>query len=71
MRIVDGIPMEYLGDAVYAKFENGMVGLTLNDHRNDTLIWLEPEVLQSLMRFHRDVMKLKPADKKGVAHETY
>lgn len=38
----------YLGDAVYASFDGYHICLTLNDHRNPTMIALEPSVLRSL-----------------------
>ncbi len=54
MLMVDGIPHQYLGDSVYARLQGGMVGLTLDDHRNDVLIWLEPQVLEALAKFNKD-----------------
>ena len=56
MLLVDGIPNQYLGDAVYARLENGMVGLTLDDHHNDVLIWLEPQVMDALIQFNKDAV---------------
>lgn len=38
----------YLGDAVYAWFDGYHICLTLNDHRNPTMIALEPSVLRAL-----------------------
>lgn len=42
---------EYLGDAVYAQNDGYMVGLSLNDHRNAPLVWLEPNVLAALIKY--------------------
>lgn len=44
---------DYLGDAVYAKFNQyGQIELRLNDHRNPDCIVLEPEVFDALVRFN-------------------
>jgi hypothetical protein len=42
---------DYLGDAVYARYDGVCIGLSLNHHRNEPLIWLEPEVMAALNRF--------------------
>lgn len=43
----------YIGDAVYALFDGRGIMLRLNDHRNEEgEIYLEPEVLEALNRFH-------------------
>jgi hypothetical protein len=43
---------EYLGDAVYAHFDDyGSIHLTLNDHHNRAMIVLEPETMESLIGF--------------------
>lgn len=46
---------EYIGDAVYAHYdpERDALELTLNDHRNKTLITLEREVFEALLAFWR------------------
>jgi len=49
----NAVPVAYLGDAVYAKYENGMIGLTLDDHCNPVMIWLEPEVMLALNHFYQ------------------
>lgn len=41
----------YLGDAVYASFDGLMIGLSLNDHRNKPVIFLEPEVFEALVKY--------------------
>ena len=41
----------YLGDAVYASFDGYHICLTLNDHRNPTMISLEPAVFGSLQSY--------------------
>lgn len=49
----------YLGDSVYAELSCGMVKLTTNNGLGDTnIIYLEPEVLQSLERFVAKVRSL-------------
>jgi hypothetical protein len=43
---------EYLGDSVYADFENGMVKLTTeNGMGPSNTIYLEPEVMRALIRY--------------------
>lgn len=43
---------EYLGDAVYVRFNNrGQIELILNDHRHEPIIYLEPEVFTALKAF--------------------
>ena len=42
----------YLGDSVYAEIEHGMVKLTTNNDLGDSnTIYLEPDVMYSLIRF--------------------
>ena len=41
----------YLGDAVYAQNDGYMIGLSLSDHRNPPVIWLEPRVLEALFLY--------------------
>lgn len=42
----------YLGDSVYARMDNGMVALTTeNGYEASNEIFLEPEVIEALMRF--------------------
>lgn len=42
---------EYLGDGVYAVFTGHSVGISVNDHRNPPVVYLEPHVLENLVRF--------------------
>jgi len=56
--IVDGKPASYLGDGVYALFDGYGIWLHANDHLNPTdKVYLEPEVLESLNRFAKEVIK--------------
>jgi hypothetical protein len=41
----------YLGDGVYASFDGYHICLTLDDHRNPTMIALEPSVFRSLQHY--------------------
>lgn len=53
-------PAQYLGDGVYAIFDGYGIWLHANDHRDPTdRIYLEPQVLQALMKFEK---KLKGCD---------
>lgn len=61
---MDMSDMDYLGDGVYAGHDGIQVWLTVNDHRNEPLVALEPKVLESLIRYAKRVGILPP-DKKG------
>jgi hypothetical protein len=41
----------YLGDAVYAYFDGSGIELRLNAHNAPCPIYLEPEILETLIRF--------------------
>ena len=43
----------YLGDAVYAHYHGYGIELKLNDHRNECVVYLEPQVLQALTEFYK------------------
>jgi hypothetical protein len=43
----------YIGDAVYAHFDGYGIELRLNDHRNECVVYLEPQVLQALTEFYK------------------
>ena len=43
----------YIGDAVYAKHMGNSIGLRLNCHKCETVVFLETEVLQALVDFAR------------------
>ena len=43
----------YIGDAVYAHFDGYGIELKLNDHRNECVVYLEPQVLQALTEFYK------------------
>ena len=45
--------MAYIGDAIYAKHMGNSIGLKLNDHRSETIVFLDTEVLQALVDFAR------------------
>lgn len=52
-------PIEYLGDGVYAIFDGYGIWLHANDHKNPTdKIYLEPEVIEHLIRFDKEVQEL-------------
>lgn len=49
-------PATYLGDGVYAIFDGYGVWLHANDHKDPTdRIYLEPQVMQALIRFKKEV----------------
>jgi len=48
----------YLGDGVYVTWESGMLKLVTGSHLTpDNTIYLEPEVLENLIRFARKEKK--------------
>ena len=61
------IKAEYLGDGVYASYDSYAITLTTGSHLEeeaDTVIWLEPEVVEALLRFIRKYMEVKKNDSK-------
>ena len=62
MEIIDyngrSVPATYLGDGVYAIFDGFGIWLHANDHKDPTdKIYLEPAVLEALVRFNKEVNK--------------
>ena len=58
---LNGLGKQYLGDGVYVAVEGGMVKLTTEDGRSVTNeIYLEPEVLESLLQYIKELHE--PAD---------
>ncbi len=56
---VDGKPVSYIGDGVYAIFDGCGIWLHANDHRAEVAtdkIYMEPEVLKSLNTFYENVV---------------
>ena len=50
------VPASYIGDGVYAIFDGCGIWLHANDHKHPTdKIYLEPEVMQSLINFNTEV----------------
>ena len=43
---------EYMGDAVYARFDGLGIEISVGDHRNSPVVIFEPEVMDALMRFY-------------------
>jgi hypothetical protein len=43
--------VEYIGDGVYARFDGYAIGLSVGDHRDEPVVWLEPSVMSALNRF--------------------
>lgn len=54
--------IEYLGDGVYAHFDGYSIGLSVNDHRNEPAVWLEPQVLAALNQFAQRMIQEQQAD---------
>ena len=66
MEMIDGEPYSYLGDGVYAYYDGFGTWLRANHHTKFECtdeIYLEPEVLEALNNFNKDVKEMK---KKGL-----
>jgi len=51
-------PASYIGDGVYAIYDGFGIWLHANDHENPTdRVYLEPKVLNQLVRFSKEVTK--------------
>ncbi len=55
MTKVPKIPDQYLGDGVYAHFDGYHIWLELRGQGSTTRIALEPQVLDALTQFRRDI----------------
>ena len=52
LTIIDGIPMMYLGDGVYASYNGQSIALTTGSHDNfNDAIYLDVDVFGNLLRF--------------------
>lgn len=47
----------YLGDAVYANFDGNLIALTLNDHRNPALLYLDYDTWKALKAYGEKVFE--------------
>jgi hypothetical protein len=56
---MDKQDMDHLGDGVYAGHDGCQVWLTVNDHRNEELVALDPYVLQALVRYAKQHLGLE------------
>ncbi|KKM75039.1 hypothetical protein LCGC14_1394180 [marine sediment metagenome] len=55
-KLPNGQPVSHLGDGVYAIHDGFGIWLHANDHENPTdKIYIEPEVLEALLRFNNTV----------------
>ena len=52
-RVPEGRNPQYLGDAVYVCDTGYGVALSVNDHRNAPVVYLEPKVLDSLFEYYK------------------
>ena len=48
----------HIGDGVYAQFDGYGINLRVNDHRSKVAVYLEPEVLRTLVKFHKKQLDL-------------
>jgi hypothetical protein len=54
--------IDYLGDGVYAHFDGYSIGLSVNTHRDEPAVWLEPQVLAALNQFAQRMIQQVQAD---------
>ena len=45
------LPSDYLGDGVYVKDEGHQLAISVNDHRNEPVVFLDPYALKALVRY--------------------
>lgn len=66
MQTYNGMPVEYIGDGVYALYDGHSIWLHANDHANPTdKICLEPPVMIQLNRFYDTVTKPPQINKRS------
>lgn len=44
----------YIGDGVYVFFNGWSYEISVNDHRNPPILYLEPEVLENLIKLYKE-----------------
>ena len=53
------LPSEYLGDGVYVKDEGHQLAISVNDHRNEPVVFLDPYALKALVRYAKRCDELR------------
>lgn len=53
----------HIGDGIYAYFNGYSIELKVNDHRNPTVVVLDPGVLESLNNFYKQQLKQQEDEK--------
>lgn len=52
---VEKIGPRYIGDGVYAEFDGYHIQIRVGSHENETLVYLEPEVLSMLNEYAKAI----------------
>lgn len=47
----------HIGDGVYASFNGFQIELRVNDHRTNPLVFLEPEVMDNLIKYYNSIIE--------------
>ena len=50
----------HLGDGVYAKWDGFQVAISVNDHRNEPVVFMEPSVIENLVTWIESISKTQP-----------
>lgn len=51
------IEPRYLGDGVYASFDGYHIRLHVGDHRAESCVAIEPDVLAAMNDYYRDIVR--------------
>lgn len=49
----------HLGDGVYAKWDSFQVAISVNDHSNQPVVYLEPSVIKNLVTWFESISETK------------
>ncbi len=49
----------YLGDGVYATYDGYQIELRLNDHREQPVIYLDPDVMKALVGYAATIERIR------------
>jgi hypothetical protein len=54
---------EYIGDGVYVYFSGYDYQISVNDHRNAPVVFMEPEIVDRLYEFKKRIEESKKIDR--------
>lgn len=64
----DEITPEHLGDGVYVSFDGHQIAISVNDHRNPPVVYLEPGVMRNLIAFSQKISEAQQKFLQGLGH---